>query len=112
VAIDAWTAAASITEGEVFRSINKAGKVWGDGMTPKVLREVVLEAAGRAGIEKLAPHDLRRYAECRIMPNRNQDLRFGAWSASIRMKGLGMIRMAKAASGRPVVRHPAGIESV
>src|SRR5258706_264659 len=52
------------------------------------------------------------YAECRIMPNRNQDLRFGAWSASIRMKGLGMIRMAKAASGRPVVRHPAGIESV
>jgi integrase len=60
VAIDAWTAAASITGGEVFRSINKAGKVWGDGMTPKVLWEVVREAAGRAGIEKLAPHDLRR----------------------------------------------------
>jgi integrase len=60
VAIDAWTAAASITEGKVFRSINKAGKVWGDGMTPKVLWELVREAAGRAGIERLAPHDLRR----------------------------------------------------
>ena len=60
VAIDAWTAAASITEGKVFRSINKAGKVWGDGMTPNVLWELVREAAGRAGIERLAPHDLRR----------------------------------------------------
>src|SRR5437762_5296278 len=67
-AIDAWTAAAGITEGRVFRSINKSGKVWGDGMTPKVLWEVVKEAASHAGIEKLAPHDLRRYAECRIMP--------------------------------------------
>ena len=39
-------------------------------MTPKVLWEVVRTATTRAGIEKLAPHDLRRYAECRIMPNR------------------------------------------
>jgi len=29
-------------------------------MTPKVLWEVVKEAASRAGIQKLAPHDLRR----------------------------------------------------
>src|SRR6266545_1508871 len=33
---------------------------WGTGMTPKVLWEIVREAASRAGIEKLAPHDLRR----------------------------------------------------
>ena len=32
-AVDAWTAAAGITEGTVFRAINKAGRVWGDGMT-------------------------------------------------------------------------------
>jgi hypothetical protein len=44
----------------LFRSINKAGRVWGSGMTPKVLWEVVREAATRAGIEKLAPHGLRR----------------------------------------------------
>ena len=29
-------------------------------MTPKVLWEIVREAASRAGIEQLAPHDLRR----------------------------------------------------
>jgi hypothetical protein len=38
-------------------------------MTPKVLWEIVKAAAARADIPKLAPHDLRRYAECRTMPN-------------------------------------------
>src|SRR5262247_4286119 len=58
--VDAWTRAASITHGPVFRAINKAGRVWGDGMSPKVLWDVVRAAAARAGIDKLAPHDLRR----------------------------------------------------
>ena len=58
--VDAWTASAQITDGRLFRSINKAGKIWGDGMTPKVIWQIVKDAAGRAGIEKLAPHDLRR----------------------------------------------------
>jgi integrase len=76
--IDEWKNAAGITDGALFRSINKTGRVWGTGITPKVLWEIVREAASRAGIEKLAPHDLRRYAECRIMPNRCQGLQFGA----------------------------------
>jgi integrase len=59
-AIDAWMEASDITAGTLFRSINKTGHVWGNGMTPKVLWEVVREAASRAGIEKLSPHDLRR----------------------------------------------------
>ena len=59
-AIDDWKEASGITEGAIFRSINKAGRVWGKGMTPKVLWEVVREAAARADIEKLTPHDLRR----------------------------------------------------
>ena len=58
--LDAWMAAAAITHGRVFRAINKAGRVWGDGMSPKVLWDVVRAAAGRAAIDKLAPHDLRR----------------------------------------------------
>jgi integrase len=58
--IDQWTASAGITGGRVFRAINKMGRVWGKGMTPKVIWEVVREAAHRAGIDKLAPHDLRR----------------------------------------------------
>jgi len=59
-AVDSWTEAAQITTGRVFRSINKAGKVWGDGMTPKIIWEVMKDAAARSGIEKLAPHDVRR----------------------------------------------------
>jgi integrase len=59
-AVDAWTAAAAITNGPVFRAINKAGRIWGDGMSPKVLWDVVRAAAARAGIDRLAPHDLRR----------------------------------------------------
>lgn len=59
-AVDAWTNAADITDGRVFRSINKAGRIWGDGMTAKVIWEVVKAAAARAAIDKLAPHDLRR----------------------------------------------------
>jgi len=59
-AVDDWKNASGVKEGTLFRSINKAGRVWGSGMTPKVLWEVVKEAAARAGIEKLAPHDLRR----------------------------------------------------
>jgi len=58
--IDMWTSSAGITGGRVFRAINKMGSVWGDGMTPKVIWEVVREAAHRAGIDRLAPHDLRR----------------------------------------------------
>jgi hypothetical protein len=58
--VDFWTESAQITTGRVFRSINKAGRIWGNGMTPKVFWEVVKDAAARAGIEKLAPHDLRR----------------------------------------------------
>jgi integrase len=59
-AIDTWKEASGITEGALFRSLNKTGRVWGSGMTPKVLWEIVRDAASRAGIEKLAPHDLRR----------------------------------------------------
>lgn len=59
-AIDSWTQATGIQEGRIFRSINKAGRIWGDGMAPKVLWEIVKQAAKAAGIEKLAPHDLRR----------------------------------------------------
>ena len=59
-ALNEWTTASGITEGCIFRSINKAGRIWGTGMTPKVLWEVVRQAAKAAEIERLAPHDLRR----------------------------------------------------
>ena len=40
--------------------IVKKGRVWGTGMMPKVLCEIVKAAAARADIPKLAPRDLRR----------------------------------------------------
>ena len=58
--MDQWTTAACLQHGTLFRAINKAGRVWGTGMTPKVVWDLVRSAAGRAGIERLAPHDLRR----------------------------------------------------
>ena len=59
-AVDRWTNAAGITDGAVFRAIHKAGRIWGDGMTAKVLWDAVRTAAAATGIDKLAPHDLRR----------------------------------------------------
>ena len=58
--LDRWTEASEIEDGRLFRAINKSGKIWGDGMTPKVLWEIVKQAAAAAEIDKLAPHDLRR----------------------------------------------------
>ena len=81
-AIDAWKQASGITEGALFRSINKTGRVWGSGMTPKVLWEVVREAATRAGIEKLAPHDLRRTCArlCHLAGGELDQIQFSAWA--------------------------------
>lgn len=59
-AIDEWSSAAVITEGRLFRSIRKDGVLWGFGLTQNVVWYVVKQCAKRAGIEKLAPHDLRR----------------------------------------------------
>src|ERR1700730_757957 len=47
----------------------RTGRVIGPGITAKAVWHVVKQAARAAGISKLAPHDLRRYAECPIMPN-------------------------------------------
>ena len=40
--------------------MNKTGRTWGEGITEKAVWHVVREYAPRAGIDKLAPHDLRR----------------------------------------------------
>ena len=53
-AMDRWTEASGIKEG--CRGINKSGQIWGQGMTPRVLWQIVKKAADDAGIDKLAPH--------------------------------------------------------
>jgi len=59
-AVDKWVSAARISEGVIFRRINKEGKVWGPGLTSKAIWHVVKAAAKRGGLQNLAPHDLRR----------------------------------------------------
>jgi len=58
--IDSWSPAAGLGEGRLFRAIRKNGVLWGRGVTQNVVWYVVKNCAKRAGIEKLAPHDLRR----------------------------------------------------
>ena len=43
--IDAWMEASGIADGILLRSINKAGRVWGAGFSPKVIWGVVKEKA-------------------------------------------------------------------
>jgi len=59
-AIDGWASAAGICEGKLFRSIRKNGTLWGYGVTQNVVWYAVKGCAKRAGIDRLAPHDLRR----------------------------------------------------
>src|SRR5215469_6544547 len=58
--VDEWAAPAGITSGPLFRAINKAGRVSGNGFTPKVIWSIVKEGAVGCGLTGLAPHDLRR----------------------------------------------------
>jgi site-specific recombinase XerD len=60
VTLDLWTEAAGIESGRVWRSINRGGRVWGEGLTEKVIWQVVEQYAADAGLPNIAPHDLRR----------------------------------------------------
>jgi site-specific recombinase XerD len=61
-AIDQWSIPASITSGTLFRSINKAGRVWGTGFTPKVIWSIVKQAASNSGLPRPArSHRARHY---------------------------------------------------
>ena len=59
-ALDNWTRAANVTEGNVFRAVDRKGKVWGCGVSQNVVGYVVKTCCERAGLEHIAPHDLRR----------------------------------------------------
>jgi len=58
--VDDWLAASRIANGRLFRCVCRMGTIWGTEMTEKVVWHVVKQYAGKVGILKLAPHDLRR----------------------------------------------------
>ena len=59
-ALDQWTRAAGVCEGKIFRAVAGRGKVWGSGLSQNVVWYVVRTCCARAGLEHIAPHDLRR----------------------------------------------------
>jgi site-specific recombinase XerD len=62
VAIDAWTVRAGVTDGYVFRPVNRADQVAGEVLSEKVVWQMLRPYAAATDVAGLAPHDLRRTA--------------------------------------------------
>src|ERR1700676_1281490 len=59
-AIDAWTLETGVTEGHLFRPVNRGDQVRGLRMSEKVVWQLLQPYAVTAGLAGIAPHDLRR----------------------------------------------------
>jgi len=60
-ALDRWTQVAGIESGYLFRPVNKAGGVSASAIQDeKVIWRLVMAYARQIGLDRLAPHDLRR----------------------------------------------------
>jgi site-specific recombinase XerD len=60
VSIDAWTAAADVADGYVFRPVSRADRISGERLGEKVVWQMLRDYAEAAGVPGIAPHDLRR----------------------------------------------------
>ena len=60
VAVDAWTAAAGVATGHVFRPVNRPGAVTGERLGEKVVWQMLRQYATASGVPGIAPHDCRR----------------------------------------------------
>ena len=72
--LEQWLRAANIPSSKLLRRVHKMGKAWGERLTEKAVWHLVREYAAKSNIDKLAPHDLRSYAESEIMPNRDSNM--------------------------------------
>ena len=59
MAVDAWTSATGLTDGHVFRPVNRADRVAGERLGEKVVWLILKQYAAQAGSPGIAPHDLR-----------------------------------------------------
>src|SRR5262249_16792749 len=57
-ALDQWLDAAAVTEGRLFRAMDKAGRI-GEALSAQAVYLILTAHARRCGLE-LAPHDARR----------------------------------------------------
>ena len=60
VAIEQWSVASGIYSGNVFRPINRGGKLTHASLTAKCIWHILRKYTARLGWPTLAPHDLRR----------------------------------------------------
>jgi integrase len=60
VAIDAWAVKAGVTEGHVFRPVNRGDRVVGEAISEKIIWQLLRPYAAAVGVAGIAPHDLRR----------------------------------------------------
>jgi integrase len=60
VAIDAWTAAAAITAGPVFRPVSRGDQAQEAPLNEKVIWQLLRPYVAAAGVPGIAPHDCRR----------------------------------------------------
>jgi site-specific recombinase XerD len=58
--IDAWTYAAKIDDGFIFRRVNKGGNVMGESFTDQAIYDIIVGYAKKLEKQGIAPHDLRR----------------------------------------------------
>jgi site-specific recombinase XerD len=58
--IDAWSSASAISDGLVFRAVNKGDRVMGNGITPQAIYNIIVIYADELKNKGVAPHDLRR----------------------------------------------------
>ena len=87
--LDDWLRAANLNAGKLFRRVNKNGKAWGEGLTEKAVWHVVREYARKAGIDRLAPHGLRRACArlCHSAGGELEQIQFLLGHVSIQMTG-------------------------
>jgi site-specific recombinase XerD len=59
-AIDEWSKASGVTDGLVFRAVNRGDRVVGGGITPQAIYNIIVGYARELQKQGVAPHDLRR----------------------------------------------------
>src|ERR1700747_2281617 len=82
-ALDEWTKAAGGSEGRIFRAVARTDKLWGDGISQNVVWYVVKGCCEKAGIEHIAPHDLRRTCAKCATPAAAKSSRFNSCLATL-----------------------------
>jgi site-specific recombinase XerD len=108
-AIDEWMSRSGIVEGKLFRAVNKNSRVWGVGLTPEAVLQIVRSYSkdcefdgqskySRRGVASkgITPHDARRtFAQlCRKKDGNLEEIRdlLGHKSISTTEKYLGKVR--------------------